>query len=132
MKTYVALFVSLLLVFSIGPAFAGPIDALKGFFLGHQHQERVVHPKPKPIHRGDKADKGVQPGESPAPNSDASPGPGQSPGPSPTVVESPGPSPENNQAVEGDQSTKPASSPTVPQNSLAQTVPVEIDPPPLF
>jgi hypothetical protein len=131
MKRYVALFVSLLLVFSGRPAVAGFLDTLKGLMPGH-HQEH----KPEATHHAHRArpngSKGDQPAGSPSPDADTSPGPEQSPGPSPTVVESPGPSLENNQSAEGDLSTKPASSPVALQNSVAQTAPVEIDPPPLF
>ena len=135
MKRYVALFVSLLLVFSTGPAFANFWDALKGLIPGH-HAEPI---KPKAVHHSHRArpsgnKEEQQPEESPSPNPETSPGQEQSPGPSPTAVQSPESDTDGGQSAGVDQSPKAVSSPIVMQNSGAasQGASVDIDPPPLY
>jgi hypothetical protein len=134
MKRYIALFVSLLLVFSTGPVSAGFLDSLKGLIPGH-HAERS---KPEVTHHGHRArpggNKQDQAEESPSPNPEESPTQGQSPAPSPVVVQTPEQNADGNQSAGADQSPKPVASPILMQNSVtdAQGASVDIDPPPLY
>src|SRR5260370_13613826 len=130
MKRYVALFVSLLLVFATGPVFGGFIDTLKGLILGHKDQPvRHAHPRAK-VHAN--PNKGDKPEENPSPNSEASPGPSESPATSPVPVQSAEPSVDSDQAAAADQSPKPVSSPVALQNYTVTTPSVSSDPPPLY
>src|SRR5260370_12664430 len=130
MKRYVALFVSLLLVFATGPVFAGFLDTLTGLITGtHEQHVRHVNPRAK-VHAN--PNKGDKPEENPSPNSEASPGPSESPAASPVPVQSAEPTVDSDQAAAADQSPKPVSSPVALQNSTVTTPSVAIDPPPLY
>jgi hypothetical protein len=130
MKRYVTLLVSLLLVFSTGPALAGFLDTLKGLLPGHHEQQPVKKTHPKQRSHANPSKPG-KPEESPSPDLEASPEPSESPAPSPVPVQSAEPSPDNSQAT-ADQSPKPLSSPQVVQNTTAAVPSVAIDPPPLY
>jgi hypothetical protein len=130
MKSYVALFVSLVLVLSTRPAFAGPWEALKNFFTGHHEQPvKRVHPRSRSHANANKGDK---PADNPSPNSETSPATEESPRSSPVPVESAEPTVDNNQAAAADQYPRPPSSPVAMQNSTTAAPSVAIDPPPLY
>jgi hypothetical protein len=126
MKRYVALFVSLVLVFSTRPAFAGPWETLKGFFGGH-HEQPVKHSRSKARSHSN-PNKGDKPAENPSPDAEASPAAEESPAPSPVPVPSAEPIVDDNQAAAADQSPKPVTL----QSSTATAPAVAIDPPPLY
>ena|ERR1700730_15281096 len=125
MKKYVALFVSFVLVFSIGPAFAGPWETLKGIFGGHHEQPVKQHVHSRARNHQNKGDK---PAENPSPSAEASPAAEESPDLSPVPVPSAEPTVDNNQTVAADQPPKPVTL----QSSTATAASVAIDPPPLY